>query len=165
MGSAIAVEMTRARLTRVWCNIFSCVQFSPIFLKKTFFMLTSFPDKAELHVWKWLHDGVQNSPECVFSFGPEWRPVSKAAGPQARRVLSCLTCCSSNLSTSAVPHSSALCVWAWTRWDDPSRRNLLLSVLLSTHVVSVASFSLQSSFDCSAVVFTPLSSTQFREWR
>lgn len=76
-----------------------------------FLMLTCFPDKADLHVPKSLHGRVPNSSERIFkmrrgAFGREWRPVSKAADPLARRVLSCLTCCYSNLSTSAVPHSS-----------------------------------------------------------
>lgn len=96
-----------------------------------FFMLTCFPDQAR----KSLYGRVQNSSERIFkrrrgAFGPEWRPVSKAAGPQARRVLSCLTCCYSDLSTSAVPHSSALWICVWAGFNDlpPLKLELLFSL-------------------------------------
>lgn len=52
-------------------------------------------------------------------------PVSRTADPQARRALPCLTCCFSNLSTSAVP-----------------RRSHRVFLLISTQYISATTLSL-----------------------
>lgn len=74
------------------------------------FWLTCFPDEL-------LYEGAESFRAYVFKMGrgafcQECGPVSEAADPRARRVLSCLTCCYSNLSTSAVPHSF-VDTWCW----------------------------------------------------
>lgn len=131
-----------------------------------FFLLTHLPDEAELPFMK----GCRIPQSVYLKWGEqpsrqEWRPVSKAADPQARRALSCLTCCYSNLSASAVLCSSTL--WLGLMWWGQSLITwagvafccVILGILvsLSAHIFPIMSLFIlkQSNFQTDLCRYNP----------